>query len=96
VTPREKKRLKRRERRLEKRLDRRNRPAGGRPVFGTAHVTYQVSEKTTATNAGGVAAAHVLAKKLGLVDEIDRTLHLLKMHLPYHPKAGRCAASPTT
>jgi len=84
VTPGEQKRLGRRKRRLAKRLDRRSRPAGARPVFGTAHVTYEVSEKTTATNAGGVAAAHVLAKKLGLVDEIDRTLQLLKVHLPYH------------
>ena len=96
MTPREQKRLNRRKRRLEKRLDRRNRPAGERPAFGAAHVTYEVSERTTATNAGGVAAPHMLAKKLGLVDEIDRTLHLLKVHLPYHPKAGRCAASPTT
>jgi hypothetical protein len=69
---------------LARRLDRRNRPAGRPPVFSTAHVTYEVSERTTATNAGGVAAAHVLAKKLGLVDEIDRTLQLLKVHLPYH------------
>ena len=84
MTPREQKRLERRKGRLAKRLDRRNLPAGARPVFGTAHVTYEVSEKTTATNAGGVAAAHVLAKKLGLVDEIDRTLHLLKVHMPYH------------
>ena len=96
MTPREQKRLNRRKRRLEKRLDRRNLPASERPVFGTAHVTYEVSEKTTATNAGGVAAAHVLAKKRGLIDEIDRTLQLLKVHLPYHPKAGRCAANPTT
>ena len=59
-------------------------------------MTYEVSEETTATNAGGVAAAHVLAKRLGLVDEIDRTLQLLKVHLPYHPKAGRCAANRTT
>ena len=84
MTPREKKRLNRRKRRLARRLDRRNRPAGRPPVFSTAHVTYEVSERTTATNAGGVAAAHVLAKKLGLVDEIDRTLQLLKVHLPYH------------
>jgi hypothetical protein len=38
----------------------------------------------------------VLAEKLGLVDETDRTLRLLKVRPPYHPKAGRCAASPTT
>ena len=87
VTPGEKTRLKRRQRRLAKRLDRRNRPAGERPVFGTARVTYEVSEKTTATNAGGVAAAHVLARKLGLVDEIDRTLRLLTVHRPYHESA---------
>jgi len=83
VTPREKK-LARRKRRLAKRLDRRNRAAADRPVFAAAHVTYEVSERTTATASGGVAAAHMLAKKLGLVDEIDRTLHLLKTHQPYH------------
>jgi hypothetical protein len=27
---------------------------------------------------------HLLARKLGLIDDIDRSLHLLKRHLPYH------------
>ena len=27
---------------------------------------------------------HLMARKIGLVDAIDRHLHLLKVHLPYH------------
>ena len=33
---------------------------------------------------GGIGAIHLLARKLGLIDAIDRRLHLLKIHLPYH------------
>jgi hypothetical protein len=72
-------------RKLEKkRLDRKNMPKGDGPVFKTSNVKYEVSEKVTAVRAGGVAAAHVLAKKVGLVEAIDRALGLLKMHQPYH------------
>ncbi len=33
---------------------------------------------------GGIGAIHLLARKLGLVRDIDDNLHLLKRHLPYH------------
>ncbi len=33
---------------------------------------------------GGIAAVHRLVTKLGLVKQIDGTLALLKVHLPYH------------
>jgi hypothetical protein len=33
---------------------------------------------------GGLGAIHTLAQRLGLVADIDRELHLLKVHLPYH------------
>src|SRR5207237_6731557 len=29
-------------------------------------------------------AVHLLARRLGLIDAIDRRLHLLLLHLPYH------------
>ena len=32
---------------------------------------------------GGIAAVHRLVTKLGLVNAIDTTLKLLKVHLPY-------------
>ena len=34
--------------------------------------------------AGGIGAIHLLAQKLGLIRDIDDSLHLLKRHLPYH------------
>ena len=41
----------------------------------------------TATRAiahGGIGAVHLLARKVGLIDAIDREVQLLKVHLPYH------------
>ncbi len=35
-------------------------------------------------SAGGIGAILLLAQKIELDKEIDRTLHLLKRHLPYH------------
>jgi hypothetical protein len=96
VKAKERRKLEKRRRRIARRLDRRNMPTGDGPVFRGANIVYEVSEKMTAAKAGGVAAAHVLARSVGLAEAIDRTLHLFKMHQPYHPKAGRCAASRTT
>jgi hypothetical protein len=33
---------------------------------------------------GGIGAMHLLARKVGLIDEIDRRLHVLRRHAPYH------------
>ena len=33
---------------------------------------------------GGIGAFHHMVRRVGLVKEIDRHLHLLKVHLPYH------------
>jgi len=84
VKAKEKRKLEKRRRRIAKRLDRRNMPTGDGPVFRTSDVKFEVSEKVTAVRAGGVAAAHVLARSVGLARAIDRALHLLKMHQPYH------------
>lgn len=40
-------------------------------MFRTTNVVYDTSEKTSATVSGGVGAAHVLAKRLGLTRAID-------------------------
>ena len=33
---------------------------------------------------GGIGAMHLLARRTGLIDAIDKALPLLKVHLPYH------------
>ena len=58
--------------------------AQGKPMFGSTYVHYEVSAQAAAMSCGGIAAVHRLVTKLGLVEEIDERLKLLKVHLPYH------------
>jgi DDE family transposase len=45
---------------------------------------YEMAQRSGAVGSGGIGAIHTLAQRLGLVDQIDEHLHLLKVHLPYH------------
>lgn len=45
---------------------------------------YEMGERIGAVGCGGVGVIHTLVQRLGLVQEIDDHLHLLKVHLPYH------------
>src|SRR6187401_3095869 len=53
-------------------------------MLAASNIHYEIADRTRAISPGGIGAIHLLARKLGLVDEIDRDLHLLKRHLPYH------------
>jgi hypothetical protein len=77
-------RLARRKRRIARRLE--NRPGVERPepMMAAANIRYEIAEKVRGIAPGGIGAIHLLARKLGLIDDIDRHLHLLKRHLPYH------------
>jgi hypothetical protein len=76
--------IKRRKRRIAKRLDKDDCSGAERPMMTASNIHYEIADRTRATSAGGIAAFHLLAKKLGLDQAIDRGLALLKMHLPYH------------
>src|ERR671911_1516149 len=43
-----------------------------------------MSEKVRGIAPGGLGAIHLLARKIGLIRDLDENLHLLKRHLPYH------------
>ncbi|MGH3780138.1 MAG: IS1380 family transposase [Pseudonocardiaceae bacterium] len=45
---------------------------------------YEVADRARAIGCGGIGAVHLLARKVGLIDLIDRQVDLLKVHLPYH------------
>jgi hypothetical protein len=45
---------------------------------------YERAERVRGLSAGGIGAILLMTQKLELAQEIDRTLHLLKRHLPYH------------
>jgi hypothetical protein len=49
-----------------------------------SHIHYELSARTRASSYGGVGAIHLMVQRLGLVDELNEHLHLLKVHLPYH------------
>ena len=78
------KQLRRRKRRIERRLDKTDNRGCEEPMFTAGNIHYEIAERTHAVAAGGIGAIHLMTRKLGLVDSIDRYLHLLKVHLPYH------------
>lgn len=53
-------------------------------MLKASNIRYEMAERTTAMNCGGIGAMHLMVQRLGLVEDIDRHLHLLKVHLPYH------------
>lgn len=57
--------------------------ATGKPVFLATNIRYEVAEKARAINVGGIGLIHKLALESGLVDSINRHLHLLKLNFPY-------------
>jgi hypothetical protein len=75
--------LNRRKRRITRRIE--NQPGVERhqPMMAAANIRYEIAEKVRAIAPGGIGAIHLLARKLGLVEDIDRDLHLLKRHQPY-------------
>src|SRR4051794_17207983 len=52
-------------------------------MMTASNIHYEISDRTRAIAPGGIGAIHLLARKLGLVRDIDESLHLLKRHLPY-------------
>lgn len=76
--------LRNRKRRIENRLAPRNWEDQPRPMFTASNIHYEVAEKAGAISYGGIGAMHKMVKNLGLIEGIDRSLHLLKKHLPYH------------
>jgi hypothetical protein len=74
--------LRNRKRRIEYRLRDRDWCDQEQPMFGAPNVHYEVAERTRGFGVGGLGAIQQLAQSTGLVEEIDRRLHLLKVHLP--------------
>jgi hypothetical protein len=53
-------------------------------MFQTANLRVELADKVRAIGSGGIGLVHRLAEQTGLVEAIDRRLHLLKIHRPYH------------
>jgi hypothetical protein len=55
-----------------------------RPMFRATNIQYEVADRAVGTPYGGIGLIHQLVRRVGLVEAIDRRLHLFKIHLPYH------------
>jgi hypothetical protein len=72
-----------RKRRIARRIQ--NQPGLERrqPMMAASNIHYEIADRTRAIAPGGIGAIHLMARKIGLVHDIDENLHLLKRHLPY-------------
>ena len=78
----------RRKRRVLKRLERARelrfiRGLDSTSVIGANSIQYELSERVHAINHGGIGMMMKLARSTALITEIDRRVHLLKVHAPY-------------
>lgn len=76
--------LRRRQRRITRRLTKQRTIPTADRVLGNGPARLEVSERIRGTSAGGVRLAHELANSIGLPQEIDSRVNVLKLHLPYH------------
>jgi hypothetical protein len=53
-------------------------------MLSASNIHYEMAARSEAIGTGGIGAVHLMTRKLGLIEEIDSRLRLLKYHLPYH------------
>src|SRR4051812_45645300 len=53
-------------------------------MIAATNIHYEIAQRAQGLAPGGIGAMLLLARTTGLVRDIDRDLHLLKRHLPYH------------
>jgi len=73
-----------RKRRIQYRLRERNWTDQPRPMLTARNIHYELADRTRGLGPGGIGAIQLLARRTGLIEAIDKRLHLLKVHLPYH------------
>src|SRR6516165_9864556 len=53
-------------------------------MLSASNVHFEMAERDRGINYGGIGAIHLMGQRLGLAEEIDGRVRLLKRHLPYH------------
>jgi DDE family transposase len=71
-------------RRIKIRLDNSPGPERPEPMMTATNIHYEHANRVKGLSAGGVGTILLLAQRIGLISDINRNLHLLKRHLPYH------------
>ena len=75
--------LAKRKRRIQHRLREIRWSAQTEPMFRGSNIHYEISERIRGLASGGIGLMHRLARRIGLMDEIDERVEVLKVHLPY-------------
>jgi Transposase DDE domain group 1 len=78
------KQLNARKRQIERRLDKNKPRDSSKPMFSATKIHYEIAERVHGIAYGGIGAFHLLAQRIGLVDDINRHLHILKLYRGYH------------
>jgi len=79
-----KRKLAERKRRVLRRLRHRHGDIRERPMLTASNIQYELADRVHGLGPGGIGAVHLLARRYGLIESIDRRLHVLKIHQPYH------------
>jgi hypothetical protein len=76
--------LRERRQRVLDRIENRPGPERDRPMMTATNIHYELAGRIHGLSAGGLGAMLLVARRSGLITNIDRNLHLLKRHLPSH------------
>jgi hypothetical protein len=77
--------IRNRKQRIARRLDPKRRwTEQPEPMMSGSNIHFEMAGRDRAINYGGIGAIHLMGQRLGLAQEIDGRLQLLKRHLPYH------------
>jgi hypothetical protein len=78
------KQLAKRKRRIQHRLREIHWTDQPKPVFSASSIRYELADRAGGIDCGGIGLMHLVARRTGLIEVLDRRLHLLKFHVPYH------------
>ena len=53
-------------------------------MITASNIHYELADRVQGLNPGGIGAMLLLARRIGLIRDIDHNLHVLKKHRPYH------------
>lgn len=76
--------LRNRKNRIQRRLAPKDWEEQPVPMFKARNLHYEMADRVQAVHCGGIGAMHLMVQRLGLIEEINRKVKLLKVHLPYH------------
>jgi Transposase DDE domain group 1 len=77
-------RLDLRRRRVLDRIANQPGPEREEPMMTAGNIHYELADRVQGLNPGGIGAMLLLARRIGLIRDIDHNVHVLKRHNPYH------------